>query len=90
MILIVTYDLHGPRRNYVAVKKLLNTVLNTHPEGSVWFIDTVRTPDDWARALRNVGDRDDEFFVARISSDWQAFNQDKEASNWLNSLSRRW
>jgi hypothetical protein len=92
MIYVVTYDLHAPGRSYDAITKLLSVVPSTHPEGSVWFIDSLQSADVWAKALKSVVDSNDEVFVARLSSkhEWQAYNQDNETSLWLNSPSRNW
>lgn len=90
MVLLVTYDLHGPRRNYAAVKRLLDSVPNVHPEGSVWFIDSNATPDAWVNALLQTGDGNDEFFVARIYQNWQSARQDSSATAWLNDPRRTW
>lgn len=42
MILIATYDLHQPKRDYPSVEKLLKSASGgyLHAQESVWLLDT--------------------------------------------------
>jgi hypothetical protein len=91
MILIATYDLHQPGRDYPAVKKLLETASggHFHLQESVWLLDTLKEPAWWRDGLREVGDDNDSVFVARLQRKW-ASRLDGGAGDWLNGSARRW
>ena len=91
MVLIVTYDLHNPGRDYDAVADVPKAAGSwAHPQGSVWFIDTFLEPSDVRDRLKDAGDPTDEYFVARMRQHWAAFNTDSDATDWLKSPNRRW
>ena len=90
MVLLITYDLHGPGRNYSAIHERLSRVPHCHPEGSVWFIDTDSSPSAWVDELKRVGDNNDEFLITRVYRDWTSYNQETAATTWLKSPLRRW
>jgi len=92
MILIVAYDLHNPGRDYAAVEALLKSADGgwAHLQGSVWFVDTTATPATWHDPLKQVGDANDEYFVARIYQNWASYNMDSNVVTWLNHPNRRW
>lgn len=91
MILIVTYDLHAPGRDYPAIEKQLKSARSwAHPQGSVWLLDTDRDPAWWRDRLRQHGDSNDEYFVCRIQHYWAAFNMGEAVAEWLKSPSRTW
>lgn len=90
MVLLITYDLHNPGRDYNAVAKAIQTARSyIHPQGSVWIIDTDLTPADWREKLKQAGDPNDEYFIARLQRQWASFNMGS-AANWLNESSRHW
>jgi hypothetical protein len=91
MILIAVYDLHQPERDYPAIEKLLKSADNwAHPQGSVWFLDTLDSPAAWRDKLKAAGDANDEYFVGRLTKNWAGFNTGKPATDWLKSPARRW
>lgn len=91
MVLIVTYDLHQPGRDYSKVEKVLKSAGSwAHPQGSVWFLDTTINPSDWVDRLKAAGDPNDEYFVARMHQRWAARNMGQEVADWLKSPSRTW
>lgn len=92
MIHVVTYDLHNPGRDYAKVETVLKSADGgwAHPQGSVWFVDTVRDPGWWVDRLRAAGDANDEHFVARMQRSWTSWNMNKPCVDWLNDASRRW
>lgn len=91
MVLVVTYDLHNPGRDYDDVIKTLKTASSwAHPQGSVWLIDTLLPPSDWVDKLRAAGDPNDEYFVSKLHRSWASWNMGANIVNWLNSPSRTW
>lgn len=91
MILLVTYDLHDPGRNYPKVEKALKAAHSyVHPLGSVWLLDSTDKPSIWRDRLKAAGDSTDEFFVVQIREHWASSQMDKEAAAWLKSGERRW
>lgn len=69
MILIAAFDLHNQKRDYEKVEEVLTAVDGSwaHPQGSVWFLDTLIEPSSWRDKLKKAMDTDDEVFVARFS-----------------------
>jgi hypothetical protein len=91
MVLVVTYDLHQPGRDYPKIKEVLQEADSwAHPQGSVWLLDTLVSPSDWVERLRAVGDANDEYFVAQLRQNWSSFNMDSKVVEWLKSPNRRW
>jgi hypothetical protein len=91
MILMVTYDLHNPGRDYEAIAEELKTATSwKHPQGSVWLLDTELEPSEWRDKLRAIGDDNDEYFIVRLRQNWAARKMDSDATSWLKSSSRSW
>lgn len=92
MVLVITYDLHNPGRDYDDVIAVIKKRSNSwaHPQGSVWFVDTQLSPSEWRDALTAAGDPNDEYFVCRLRQSWAARNMDDDAVAWLKSTSRTW
>jgi hypothetical protein len=94
MILIATYDLHQPMRDYPSVEKLLESASggHSHAQESVWLLDTLKDPKWWRARLKEAGDEDDSFFVAQLTeaADWAGRKLDDGAGIWLNDSARRW
>lgn len=91
MILVVTYDLHAPGRDYPEIERLLKSARSwAHPQGSVWFLDTDRDPAWWRDRLMQAGDANDSYFVSRLQQHWAAFNLGQPVNEWLMSPARTW
>ncbi|HEY8886760.1 MAG TPA: hypothetical protein VIM31_04680 [Candidatus Microsaccharimonas sp.] len=91
MILSVAYDLHNPGRHYAGVEAALQSASGwCHPQGSVWFIDTTLSPEQWVTKLSSVADSNDEFLVTQVRENWWSKNMDTNAINWFKSSSRNW
>ena len=90
MILLVTYDLHSPERDYSDVLDLLRKAESSHPMGSVWLLDTEEPASMWRDRLKRLGDLDDEFLVVRLRGGWASYGMDKAAVQWLKSPGRSW
>jgi len=90
VILVVTYDLHEPDRDYPAIEKLLKSARSwAHPQGSVWFVDTDRPPSWWRDHLKQRGDDNDDYFVCRLRQNWATLTGDA-VNEWLKSPARTW
>jgi hypothetical protein len=91
VILVASYDLHQPGRDYEDVADLLKTASGgyCHFQGSVWLLDTLKDPAWWRDQLKHRGDANDEYFVSRLQRNWANFN-DAVAVRWLKHPSRRW
>lgn len=91
MILSISYDLHNPGRDYDDVINAIKSAPSyTHPQGSLWLIDTTLTPSDWVNKLKLAGDPNDEYFVARLAHNVAWNNTDADTIAWLRSSSRSW
>jgi hypothetical protein len=91
MVLIVTYDLHAPGRDYDDIAELLRSARAwAHPQGSVWWLDTDREPSWWRDELKKRGDANDEYFVARMHQNWAGYKMGQEMVDWLKSPNRTW
>jgi hypothetical protein len=91
VILLATYDLHNPGRDYDAIVNVLKSADSwAHPQGSVWLLDTLKEPSTWRDALRAAGDKNDEYFVTRLAHSWASTNMDTNVVTWLKDPGRRW
>lgn len=91
MILIVCYDLHNPGRDYPKIEKVLKSAdAWAHPQGSVWFLDTLQGASWWVDQLKAAGDPSDEFFASQLARNWASFNMDRDVVTWLKDGGRRW
>lgn len=91
MILSITYDLHNPGRDYEDVIATIKSASSyTHPQDSMWLIDTALSPSDWRDKLKSAGDPNDEYFVVKLAQNWASFNMDASSVNWLKASNRSW
>jgi len=91
MILLATYDLHNPGRDYEKVKRVLETARShQHPMGSVWLLDTSRPPAKWRDLLTKATDGNDEFFIVQLRKHWASDHLDAAAVTWLKDPARSW
>lgn len=91
MVLGIAYDLHNPGRDYNDVIAAIKTARSyTHPQGSLWLVDTDIEPADWRDKLKAAGDPNDEYFIFRLAKHWASLNIDSDAATWLKSASRTW
>lgn len=61
-----------------------------HIQGSVWLLDTLKSPEQWVTWLRERGDANDEYFVAQLQYNWWSYRMDAHAIAWLKDPARRW
>lgn len=91
MILLITYDLHNPGRDYASVTEVIKTAASwAHLQGSVWLVDTERSPAEWRDSLGVAGDPNDEYFVSRLAHNWASRGIDQDIADWLKSPARNW
>lgn len=87
-ILLVTYDLKQPGRDYAPVHNFLKQFTNCKDLESVWLLDTQWTAAQVRDALNGLVDGNDKVFVAPIERTWASRNF--TCGNWLNDGSRNW
>lgn len=87
-VLLVTYDLRAPGRNYQPVYDYLRRFTYCKDMESVWFLDTSVTTREIRDQLQTLVDGNDKIFVVRITSDWASLNV--RCADWLNSSDRTW
>jgi len=91
MVLIVTYDLHNPGRDYKKVEAAIHKLGSwAHPQGSVWMVDTSTDTLTVVKTLYVAGDANDEYLVSRLHHNQAFINMDKDVEAWLRSPSRTW
>lgn len=87
-IILVTYDLRKPGRNYEPVYEYLKRFTYCHHLESVWLLDTNKSTEAIRDELKPKVDANDAFFVVRIQRDWGALNFG--CGTWLNANDRNW
>lgn len=86
MVLLVTYDLNKPGKDYSELYKAIRAISNDciHPLESIWILDTSYSAKSASDYLRNHIDSNDNLFVVRLTRDsagWMA----KDAWTWLGN-----
>lgn len=87
-IILVTYDLKKPGRNYKPVHDYLKTYSYCKYLESVWLLDTHKSPDKIRNELKTKIDSNDTVFVVKLRQDWASYNYG--CADWLNSSIRNW
>lgn len=87
-ILLVTYDLKQPGRNYDPVFKYLRQYTHCKQMESAWLLDTTNSTKTVRDHMQQVVDANDIVFVVRLMQDWGSFNYGCAA--WLNDPARNW
>lgn len=84
MILLITYDLKQPDRDYTALFNVIKQIGDSwwHYLDSTWIIKTNMSVIDSAILIRKTMDQNDLLFVVDIS--------DKEHEGWLPSKAWEW
>jgi hypothetical protein len=86
--ILVTYDLKTPGRNYQPIYDYLNKFTACRGLDSVWLLDTTVATATIRDELMRLGDKNDIFFVVRLSRDWAAAKF--ICGEWLNKPERNW
>ena len=85
-ILLVSYDLRSPNRNYEALYEAIKTYPGwAHPLESVWLINTVETTKAVVDKLRTKLDADDKIVAMSLAGNWTSLNLGKEVSEWMKT-----
>jgi len=87
-IILVTYDLKQPGRNYTPVHNYLRQFTYCKGLESVYLLDTAVSTATIRDSLRSVIDENDVVFVVRITQDWASWGY--SCGEWLNSPQRNW
>jgi hypothetical protein len=87
-VLLVTYDLRAPGRNYAPVWAYLGGFTHCKGMESVYLLDTNVTPETIRDALRGMVDSNDRVFVVEITRRWNSWNY--TCGEWLNDSARNW
>jgi len=88
-ILLVTYDLKKPGRNYEPVWNYLKQFTYCKGLESVWLLDTTMTTAQVRDGMLSLVDNNDRVFVCRIQNQsWASYNM--PCSDWLNDSRRNW
>jgi len=87
-VILVTYDLKAPGRNYQGVHDYLKTFTHCKKMESVWLLDTAKTPAVIRDGLKSKIDANDITFVVKITQSWAASNFG--CGDWLNDSARNW
>lgn len=88
MVLLVTYDLHAPGRDYTPVHDYLKQFAYCKHLESVWLIDTQQSAQTIRDALMRLIDTNDTLFVVQLRPHWAACNYG--CADWMNSSNRTW
>jgi hypothetical protein len=88
-VLLVSYDLRKPGRNYEPLYEALKKYRYCHALESAWFIDTSESPSVVRDKLCKLVDSGDQIYVNRLHNHWGACR--KEAcTDWLQQAARTW
>lgn len=88
-ILMITYDLKKPGRDYQPVYDYIKNKYNwCKGLESVWLIDTLAKPEIVRDELKAIVDSNDKIFVVRLQREWGSFNY--FCADWLNKPERNW
>jgi len=87
-VILVTYDLKQPGRDYAPVHAYLKRFTNCKGLESVWLLDTTTSTEAIRDGLKAVVDANDKLFVIRLQRDWASSNFG--CGTWLNEDARTW
>ena len=89
MILLISYDLNKPGKNYAGLyKEIKKAGTWWHHLDSTWIIDTNLSPNDWQRRLQKHLDNNDNLLVVEICNNHQGWLPEK-AWEWLEARNYR-
>ncbi len=87
-ILLVSYDLKQPGRNYKPLYDYFEQFNRCHGLESEWLVETTKTTAQVRDDLMRLVDSNDILFVNRLAHDWGAYNY--PCATWLNDPRRAW
>ena len=84
MVILITYDLNSPGRNYMPLFQAIKNISGVwwHSLTSVWLVRTELSPVQIRDILLNHIDSNDELFVIRLAPDYACY-LGQEARQWL-------
>ena len=84
MLLLISYDLRKPGRDYSSLHQAIKNVGNWwHCLESVWIVETSRAAIVVRDELMRHMDTNDKLAVLRTAGDWGTYNLDKDCNQWL-------
>ena len=85
MILLVSYDLEVPGRDYVKLYEVLKSADGWwHHLKSTWIISTTDSVNTWTEKIRAVMDENDRFIIVDITEKTNNGWLPKNAWEWIN------
>ena len=85
-VILVTYDLRQPGRNYQPVYDYLKRFTYCKGMESVWLLDTSTSTTQIRDDLQRLIDANDRVFAVRITREWGSVNY--QCGDWLNEPGR--
>lgn len=87
-IILVTYDLMAPGKDYKPVHEYLRKYTYCKGLESVWLLDTTNSTESIRDNLKKLVDNNDKVFVTQIARSWASLSYSCGA--WLNEPGRSW
>ncbi|WP_298809687.1 hypothetical protein [uncultured Sphingomonas sp.] len=87
-ILLVTYDLKAPGRNYQPVWDYFKQYNRCKDLESVYLIETDKLPATVRDELGKLIDANDKIFIVKLARSWAA--RRFGCGDWLNEPARKW
>lgn len=86
MVLIVTYDLRKPQKDYSSLIDALKALKAVwKPLLSAWLVDTASSPAEIRDYLAKFMDENDGLFVAQLVRNWATKGLSPQGIEWLKS-----
>ena len=84
MLILISYDLKQPDRDYATLYEAIKSTSNAwwHYLESVWLVDTQLEPEDCYRIIRTTIDENDSLFIVDITG--------QKNQGWLPSKAWEW
>ncbi len=87
MILLITYDLKAPGRNYAGLyESIKSSGTWWHHLESIWLVETNQTPEQWYNKLATQMDQNDNLFIVQVTRNYFGYLPQK-AWDWLKDRS---
>lgn len=87
-VILVTYDLRKPGRDYAPVHRYLRQFTHCKEMESVWLLDTTTSCETIRDELQKCVDDNDILFVVRLRKEWASRHYD--CASWLKEPGRSW
>jgi len=83
LVLLITYDLRVPGKNYTGLyDEIKKAGMWWHHLDSTWLIKTNLTPSQWYNQLNKYIDKNDGLLIIQVTSNYQGWLPEK-AWNWI-------